>query len=176
MNFKKISALLVAVLFVAAMASAQASQYFKPSGIYLTPQIGFHSWGGSIPFGANAEYALNENIGIGGTLMAQFWSETYWSESLISIAAEVNYHFIKLDAEKIDLYVGVGLGYSIVSVSYDSGYTTGSSASSGLNLQPIIGARYYFSPKMAASLRLVGSLIGSYTGVGATAGVTFILN
>jgi hypothetical protein len=175
MNFKKIGVLLLSFVIVAAVASAGTKE-FSLGKIYLTPQIGFSSWGGSIPFGANVEYAMNENIGIGGTLMAQFWSETYWSESLISIAAEVNYHFIKLNAEKIDLYVGVGLGYSIVSVSYNSGYSTGSSAASGLNLQPIIGARYYFSPKMAASLRLVGSLIGGFTGFGATAGVSLVLN
>ncbi|MGA2587071.1 MAG: hypothetical protein ABSF88_08620 [Candidatus Aminicenantales bacterium] len=175
MNLKKIGVLLLSFVIVAAVASAGTKE-FSLGKFYLTPQIGFSSWGGSIPFGANAEYALNENIGIGGTVMAQFWSETGWSESLVSIAAEANYHFIKLNAEKIDLYVGAGIGYSVVSFSYSSGISTGFSGSSGLNLQPLIGARYYFSPKMAVSLRLVGSLIGDYTGIGATAGVTFILN
>lgn len=179
---KKISVLLVAVLIIAAMASAQGSAYFKPSGIYLTPQIGFYSWGGSIPFGANFEYGLNEKIGIGGTLMLQMWSGQYWKESNTSIAVEANYHLNELvksiDIQKLDLYVGAGLGYQVYSIKWNSGYEdwpSYSAGSSGLILQPIVGARYYFSPKMGVSVRLVGSLLGWGTGFGSTIGVTFNL-
>jgi len=172
---KKISVLLVAVLFASVLASAGPAEFNKGK-FYLTPQIGLSSWGGSIPFGANGEYAISENIGVGGTVMAQFWSEPYWKESLISIAAEAYYHFLKLNVAKLDLFVGAGLGYSVVSVTYDTGFTTGSDASSGLNIWPLVGARYYFSPKMAFSLRLIGSLLGNFTGFGAQAGVTFVLN
>jgi hypothetical protein len=42
-------------------------------------------------------------------------------------------------------------------------------------LEPIVGGRYYISPKVAISLRLVGAVVGGYTGFGATAGVTFVL-
>jgi len=174
MNLKKIGVLVLSFVMIAAVASAGTKE-FSMGKFYLTPQIGFGSWGGSVPFGASGEYAMTENIGIGGSVMAQFWSEEYWSESLINIAAEVNYHFIKLNAEKIDLYAGVGLGYSVVSVTYDSGWSTGSSAASGIYIQTVLGARYYFTPKMAASLRLIGSLTG-FSGFGAAAGVTFILN
>lgn len=192
MNFKKFCVMVLVVLTVAAVASAQArkpapapaaapsSEYFKPSAIYVTPQIGFYSWGGSIPFGANVEYALNDKIGVGGTLMLQFWSGTYWKESNISFSAEVNYHlnqFVKnLNVQKLDLYVGAGLGYSVYSIKWNSGYEdwTGYSAgSSGLILEPIVGARYYISPKMAISLRFVGSLLGWGAGFGTTIGVTF---
>jgi hypothetical protein len=174
MNLKKVGVLMLSFVIVAAVASAGTKE-FSMGKFYLTPQIGFGSWGSSIPFGANAEYALNENIGIGGTVMAQFWSEIYGSLTYIQLSAEVNYHFIKLQADKVDLYVGAGLGYGIVSTSYLAGYTIGGGASD-LILEPIVGVRYYFSPKMAASLRLVGSLVGGYSGFGATIGVTFILN
>jgi hypothetical protein len=174
MNFKKIGVLLLSFVIVAAVASAGVKE-FSMGKFYLTPQVGFGSWGGSIPFGANAEYALNENIGIGGTVMAQFWSEAFGSATYIMLSVEANYHFIKLVADKIDLYVGAGLGYGLISWSYGTGYASGGGGS-GLILEPIVGARYYFSPKMAASLRLVGSLVGGYSGIGATAGVTFILN
>jgi|WetSurMetagenome_2_1015567.scaffolds.fasta_scaffold139540_1 hypothetical protein len=172
---KKASVLLAVLLMVSGLASA-SSKEFSMGKFYLTPQVGFGSWGGSIPFGLNAEYALTENIGIGGTVMAQFWSETGWTESWITIFAEANYHFIKLAADKIDLYVGAGLGYGIYSVSYSSGYLTGGSGSSGLVLQPILGGRYYISPKMAISLRLMAPFLGGFTGFGAAAGVTFNLN
>jgi hypothetical protein len=82
---KKISVLLVAVLFVAGMASA-SSKEFSMGHFYLTPQVGFGSYGSSIPFGANAEYAISENIGIGGTVMAQFWSDVFGSVSYITLS------------------------------------------------------------------------------------------
>ena len=170
---KRVCVLLAVVLAVTGLATA-SSKEFSMGKFYLTPQVGFGSWGGSIPFGANAEYAISENIGIGGTVMAQFWSEAYGSASYIMFSAEANYHFIKLAAEKIDLYVGAGLGYGLISWSYGTGYNSGG-AGSGLILEPILGGRYYISPKMAISLRLVGSVVGGFTGFGATAGVTFLL-
>jgi len=171
---RKIFVAFLALAVCAGAALAGPKEYVKGK-FYLTPQVGFSSWGGSVPFGVNGEYAMTENIGIGGTVMAQFWSEASWKTSLISLAAEANYHFTKLNAEKFDLYAGAGLGYSIVSVSYNVGYLTGSGAASGLNLYPILGARYWFSPKIAGSVRLSGSLLGSFTGFGAAVGVTFIL-
>lgn len=171
---KRVCVLLAVVLAVTGLASA-SSKEFSIGHFYLTPQVGFGSWGGSIPFGASAEYALTDNIGIGGTVMAQFWSETGWTESWITISAEALYHFIKLAADKIDLYAGAGLGYGIYSVSYSSGFSTGASGSSGLVLEPILGGRYYISPKVAISLRLTGALVGGFTGFGAAAGVTFQL-
>jgi hypothetical protein len=172
---KKFGVLLAVLLVVSGLASA-TSKEFSMGKFYLTPQVGFASYGSSIPFGVNAEYALTENIGIGGTAMFQFWSDTWGSISWIMLSAEANYHFIKLMADKLDLYVGLGLGYGLYSVSYASGYLTGGSGSSGLILQPILGGRYYISPKMAISLRLTGSIVGGYTGIGAAAGVTFNLN
>ena len=147
---------------------------FSKGNFFLTPQVGFASWGGSVPFGVNAEYAISENIGVGGTAMAQFWSDTWGSVSWIMLSAEANYHFIKLNASKFDLYVGAGLGYGIYSVSYASGYIMGGTGSSGLILEPIVGGRYYISPKIAISLRLVGSLVRNH-GFEAAAGVTFKL-
>jgi hypothetical protein len=168
---------LVALLALAVFAGAAFAgpKEFMKGTFYLTPQLGFSSWGGSLPFGVNGEYAMTENIGVGGTVMAQFWSETYWKESLISLSAEALYHFIKLNADKFDIYGGAGLGYSIVSVSYNTGYFNGSSAASGLDLYPILGARYWFSPKIAASIRFNARVLGSFTGVGGVIGVTFIL-
>ncbi len=171
---KKIGALLVVVLALSGLASATTKE-FSMGHFYLTPQIGFASWGGSIPFGVNAEYAITDNIGVGGTVMAQFWSDTWGSVSWITVFAEANYHFIKLRADKLDLYAGAGLGYGIYSVSYASGFITGGTGSSGLILQPIVGARYYFSPKMAGSLRITTPFLGGFTGFGAAVGVTFLL-
>jgi hypothetical protein len=177
MTFKKIGMLLVAMLVVVGAASAAKippDQLFQKGKLWVTPQIGLYSWGGSIPFGANVEYALTPNIGIGGTAMAMFWSETDAKASLISIAAEAAYHFTTLKVDNLDLYAGGGLGYSIYSWTWNSGIYGTISGASGIYIETVLGGRYYFSPKMAVSLRLVGSLTG-FSGFGAQVGVSFNL-
>ena len=164
---------LAIVLVVSGLASATSKEFSK-GRFFLTPQVGYASWGG-MPFGVNAEYAISENIGVGGTAMAQFWSYGWGTASWITITANANYHFIKLAADKLDLYAGAELGYGIYSFSYTSGYDFGSNGASGLSLGAILGGRYFFSPKMAISLRLATPFLGSYTGFGGAIGVTFLL-
>lgn len=165
---------LLALVVFAGSALAGPKEFWK-GGIYVTPQIGLNSWG--LPFGVNAELGLTENIGVAGTAMFTIWNEGSLSETVINLAAEANYHFIKLNAQKIDVYAGGGLGYSIYSYKWNDGYGLGSGGSggSGIYVQTVVGARYYFNPKIAASVRLVGSLVGHWAGFGATVGVTFIL-
>ena len=110
---RKIMVTVLALAVLAGTAAAGTKEFWK-GGIYVTPQIVVNSWGGSIPFGVNAEYGLTENIGIGGSVMLNMWSEEYWSSTLIN-QADVAYHFTKLNAEKFDLYAGGGLGYSAYS-------------------------------------------------------------
>ncbi|MBN1939548.1 MAG: outer membrane beta-barrel protein [Candidatus Aminicenantes bacterium] len=175
---KKTTLVVVSVLVLLAGAATAGTKEFWKGGIYVTPQFGINSWGGSIPFGVNVEYGLTENIGIGGSAMFNFWSDEWWSETLINLAAEAAYHFTKIPTDKLDLYAGAGLGYSIYSWKYKSGYSgwdDSGSGSSGLYLQLIAGVRYFVSPKIAVSLRAIGSLIGHWAGVGGALGATFIL-
>ncbi len=172
-------ALLAVVLTLAVFSGIALAgpQEFQKGRFYLTPQVGLNSWGGGWPFGVNGELAIKEKIGLAGTAMFNMWSETYWSERLVNLAAEVNYHFIKIPVQKVDVYVGGGLGYSIYSWKWKSGLSgiEGGSGSSGIYVQTVLGGRYFFNPKIAASLRLVGSLVGHWAGFGATIGVTFLL-
>lgn len=170
--------LLVAVLALAVFAGTATAgpKEFWKGGIFVTPQFGFNSWGGSIPFGVNGEYALTENIGIGGSVMLNFWNETYWSSTLINFNADVAYHFTQVNAAKFDLYAGGGLGYSVYSYKYNSGYEDyGGVGASSIYIPLFVGARYFFNPKIAVNLRLVGSLTGSWSGIGGVIGVTFVL-
>jgi hypothetical protein len=173
---KKTLAVVVLALVVLAGTAAAGTQEFYKGGKWITPQIGINSWGGSIPFGVAGEFGVTENIGVGASIMANFWSESYWSSTLISFNADVAYHFTKVQAEKFDLYAGGGLGYSVYSYKYKSGYEDfGGVGSSSIYIPIFVGARYYFNPKMAISLRLVGSLTGSWSGFGGVLGVTFAL-
>jgi len=174
MTFRRISAVFIAVLLVSTLASAGTTEFGK-NRIFITPQVGINGW--AIPFGLNVEYGLTPNIGVGATGTFWAWGSTYWNETVISLNAEAAYHFTQLKFEKIDLYAGAGLGYSVYSWKWKSGFGAGligSTSGSGIHLTTFVGGRYYFTPKIAASLRLSGG-IGNWAGVGAAVGVTFSL-
>ena len=173
---KKLFVIVVLVLALGAGLATAGPAEFSKGNFFLTPQVGFASWGGGVfPFGVNAEYAVSENVGLGGSVMYQGWTEELGSVSLISFAFQANYHFIKLDASKFDLYAGAELGYGLYNITYDSGFSSGISGSSGFILAPVLGGRYFLSPTVALSLRLTGSLV-LRPGFGATVGVSFKLS
>lgn len=138
-----------------------ASLEFEKGNMFLTPQIGLNSY--AVPFGVNFEYAMTENIGVGGTVMMWIWNHG----TLILPSVDAAYHFTMLEVEKLDLFAGAGLGFAIFSAK--GGY----SGSSGIYISPFVAGRYWFSDKMAASLRVNVGLIGDWTGVGGLLGVTF---
>ena len=146
---------------------------FSKGSFYLTPQLGINTW--AVPFGLNAEYAITLNIGVGGTVMSWFWGNIWYSYSIIYPSLEGAYHFTKLNMDKLDLYAGAGLGFAIFSYSTKVAGFSGTLGSSGLVLGIILGARYYFTPNIAASLRINGSFLSGWGGFGGTIGVTFRL-
>jgi hypothetical protein len=167
MNIKKIILTTLVILLSVSMLSAayykktvkqSSGLSFNKGVLYVTPQIGFNSW--AIPFGANVEYAMTENIGVGGTVMAWFWS----GEGLIIPSAEAAYHFTMLDVPKLDLSAGGGIGFAV---------STGGGTSA---IYPfvLINGRYFFQPKMAINLRFNMSF-GTWGTAGGLFGVTFIL-
>lgn len=173
---KKTLAVVVLTLVAFAGTALAGTQEFYKGGKWITPQIGINSWGGSIPFGVAGELGITENIGVGASVMMNLWSDTYWSNTLINFNADVAYHFTKVQAAKFDLYAGGGLGYSVYSYKYKMGYEDfGGVGASGIYIPIFVGARYYFNPKMAVSLRLVGSLTGHWSGFGGVLGLTFAL-
>ena len=71
-----------------------------------------------------------------------------WSYKYIPIGVTANYHF-KLDEPKIDPFVGLGLGYNVISCSVTGTFNGDCGYSSGIYAIARAGARYFFSPKMA---------------------------
>jgi hypothetical protein len=169
---KKIFLALMALLVLSGAALAGTNEFSKGS-FFLTPQVGINSW--AVPFGVNVEYAITPNIGVGGTVMAWFWGDTWYSYSMIYPSLEGAYHFTKLDMDKVDLYAGAGLGFGIYSYSAKEAGFSGTLGSSGLVLGIILGGRYYFTDKIAASLRINGSFLSGWGGFGGTLGVTIRL-
>ena len=169
----KLSLLLVlAICLSFSLTSLSAEEFYKGTQI-VTPVIGLNEF--TIPFGANFEYGLTDNIGISGTGMVWIWSSEFWTNSIYSISIDGAYHFTKINVDKLDLFAGAGIGFSIYSFSWKDAYKgmlDGGAGSSGLYLEPFIGARYYVAPKIALFSRLYFDLIGDWTGFGAIIGAS----
>ena len=169
MKIKKIMVVLLAIIVCTSLALSAAPKkiaklQFHKGDKFLTPQIGLNSY--ATPFGANFEYAITENIGVGGTVMIALWNDWGYKNSLIMPSVDGAYHFTKLNVEKLDLFAGVSIGYAIFNSDYVSW-------SSGLDLSPYVAARYWFSEKLGVSLRVNYSLLGDFSSYGTFLGVVF---
>jgi len=170
---KSIVSLLVVLFF--SLTAFAGEQEFAQGRVFVTPQIGLDEW--ATPVGVSVEFAITENIGVGGTVMFSFWSDNWGlgkiKQSIITPSVDAYYHFTSIDLDKFDLFAGASLGYSIYSWSWDfAGDDWGGAAGSGLYLSPFIGARYFLTEKLAISLKAYFSAIGDFNGVGGALGVT----
>lgn len=169
----------ILMVMMLSLSGFAGKKEFSEGSWYLTPQVALYKYAPN--FGASLEYALTENIGIGGTLMLAFWSDNAGgygkiSQTLITPSIDGYYHFTEIDAKKLDVFAGASLGYSIYSWSWDGpGSNWSDSGASNLFLGPFAGARYYFNKNTAAYLNLNFSLIGHWSSVGVVVGVTFKL-
>ncbi|HEX8943039.1 MAG TPA: hypothetical protein VF785_07880 [Gemmatimonadaceae bacterium] len=173
-----VSRVFIAVACVAVTAQSALAQVVKGSasapmfGVGYTdigPTVGLGGLNGaSASFGGRFEHAIKTLPDMGnGILGIQVAAEYYsWSANAsgagftysssikyIPIGVTANYHF-KLDEQpKFDPFVGLGLGYNIVSCSYSSNFGSSFNGncgySSGIYFIGRAGARYFFSPKMA---------------------------
>jgi outer membrane protein W len=161
-----VSALAVLVLnapAVSAQAKPAAPQNFGMGYTDVGPTIGLGGLGSaSAAFGGRFEHAIktlpdlaNGVLGIQAGVDYYSWSSGAiggysWSYKYIPVGVTANYHFV-LEDKRFDPFVGLGLGYNVVSCSW-SGPTIGSNDcgySSGIYFIGKAGARYFFNPKMA---------------------------
>lgn len=169
---RHLSKMVVAIACLAAAAQTAVAQkgaapMFNVGYSDIGPTVGVGNLAGaSASFGGRFEHAIKALPDMGnGVLGIQVAAEYYsWSSSFrsgtsvfessikyIPIGVTANYHF-KLDEPKFDPFVGLGLGYNIVSCSY-SGTFTGSGDcgyNSAIYFIGRAGARYFFKPSMAA--------------------------
>jgi hypothetical protein len=106
--------------------------------------------GGRLERGWRAMPDLGDGI-VGLQIGADYysWSVGSSSWSYIPIGATANYHFV-LENRKIDPFLGLGLGYSIVSCNFDGFGGTDLCANSAIYFIGRAGGRYFFSDRMAA--------------------------
>jgi hypothetical protein len=148
-----VAALAIVVASDAQPASAQFAIGFTDIGAV----VGLGGLGdASLSFGGRFERGLRaapEGLGT-GVLGLQFgadyysWSGPGWDYSYIPVGATVNYHF-NLENDRLDPFLGLGLGFQIVSCNYQGAFDYCSGYSSGIYPIGRAGLRYFLSPNLA---------------------------
>lgn len=112
----------------------------------------------NIAFGGRFEKVFKKLPDLGNGLLGieisadvYSWSSGQYSIRYIPVAGTANYHF-KLDPKnKVDLFLGAGLGFLATSCSYSGAGSTGCGGyGSNLYFVGRAGGRYFFTPTLAA--------------------------
>ncbi len=156
-----IRAVAVAAVWVAVGSSGALAQKsgggFREGSTDIGPVVGLGGIGGAgLSFGGRFERAIKRLPDLGDGVLALQLSADYYSNSntigtvgysfkYIPIGATVNYH-IKVNDSKFDPFVGAGLGYLVVSSSFNG---TGYSNGSGIYFVGRAGLRYYLANGVA---------------------------
>jgi hypothetical protein len=156
-----VAATVAAFAETAAAQAKPASTGFGTGYTDIGPAVGFGNIGkASASYGARFERAVKPLPDYDGLLGIQASIDYYsystpfggsrWNYKHMPIGVTANYHF-NVDYPAIDLFLGVGLGYSVRSCG-----VTGTSAmndcgySSGVYGIGRVGGRYFFTSKVAA--------------------------
>jgi len=155
---RKTLSLVAAAAFVATSVAGAQKGGTPSFGLGYTdigPTVGLGGINGaSASFGGRFEHAIKALPDMGNGMLgiqvaAEYYSWSNFGDSFkyIPIGATANYHFNVQSQPKFDPFLGLGLGYDIVSCNIQG---FGNCAySSGLYFIGRAGARYFFAPSMA---------------------------
>jgi len=154
-----LGAALSAALVTPSGATAQLTKGQKTLGVH----VGLSGVGSAAAIGVNGDVAYNDRISIGAWLDTWSYGDNYtytggtakWNVRYIALAGTGAYHFPIESNPKWDPFVGLALGYYIVSSSTSStfGGSYGGSASR-VFVGGFGGARYHFKPNVAGVARV----------------------
>ncbi|MBN8583763.1 MAG: hypothetical protein J0M37_01615 [Ignavibacteria bacterium] len=156
--------LLLSTVIICASSFSQ----LKEKDNLLGGSLGFWAKGNVPMFGVNFESQLTQagigTVGLGGIFRYYTFTNTYGNGdsrrySFTSIGAQLNYNFNQIGDGSFVPYFGVVAGYNYVNNTYtdvtrNAVYITDVSYSSGAWLWGQLGMRYFFSPKVAGTVRL----------------------
>jgi hypothetical protein len=157
---KKINLAIIVLLLFTVSSFAQ----LKEKDNLLGPSLGFWPSGSAPTFGLNYEYQISQveigTISLGGvfrytTFRHDYPDNDYYDYNFYTFGFQSNYNFNQIGDGKFVPFVGLVLGYNSVSESYvnSNGYIYTSGYNSGLWLWIQFGMRYFFSPRVAGSVR-----------------------
>jgi hypothetical protein len=149
------------------IAAASSMGQLKEKDNLLGGSLGFWAKGNAPMFGVNFESQLTQagigTVGLGGIFRYYTFTNTYGNGdsrkySFSSIGAQLNYNFNQIGDGSFVPYLGIVAGYNYVNNTYtdvtrNAVYVTDISYSSGAWLWGQLGMRYFFSPKVAGSVR-----------------------
>jgi len=146
-------------LLLPARADAQFAKGQKNLGVH----VGMSGVGSAAALGVSGELAYTDRIGIG--VWADTWSygEDFstvlgpgsWDIRYIALAGTGAYHFEVKSNPKIDPFLGLALGYFVVSTETQAaGSITYTGDASRMFIGGFGGARYYFKPTMSGVARV----------------------
>jgi hypothetical protein len=138
------------------------------------------------PLGAGFEVMMSDNLGIGGTIMCDKWSDYLgmfggkWTFRLFKPSFDISYHFRAKKIAGMDFVAGAGLGYSLISVNNELGNQYKGGLKSEPHLAPFLGTNLYFWEdrpgflgRLAVTLKAVWSVTGRFSGVYGSIGITY---
>jgi len=136
-------------------ASAQGG--FTATILDIGPTVGLGGIGSaSLAIGGRLEKGIRTLPNMGNGILGIQASFDYYSYGItgydyryIPIGATANYHFVLENTPKFDPFLGLGLGYSILSCDF-RGTGQDFCPNSGIYFIGRAGARYYFQERMAA--------------------------
>lgn len=152
---KIISSLLFTVLVLGGLtANAQFEKGDKLLNLGLN--LGGTYGGGGIGIGGSYEVGIHDFISVGGQADFVSWSNGFggykWKYNFLTLGVRGSYHFGKhfLENDKLDLYAGPAIGYTISKYKDPSGWSGSyvNDYGSGVFFGAFAGARYYFKPSM----------------------------
>jgi hypothetical protein len=138
----------------------------KQGDSFLGASIGLWTKGNTPVIGANFESEVagskSGTFGIGGLFRYHGYNEVYSNGSsrdynFSSLGFQANYNFTKIGSGEFVPYIGLTLGYNNVSQTYvnrNNAVINSDTYSSGIWIWGQLGARYFFSSKVAGTFRV----------------------
>jgi hypothetical protein len=192
-----LQAIFIVLFFFFALTSVSVSpqdKKFSKGSVFVTGQIGVNSYVATedpfntmpFPVGASYEFSLSDNIGIGGTIMFDKWSDYLgcfcgkFTFLIFKPSLDFVYHLDTVKIKGLDFFVGANLGYSILSVSNELGNENISDLQSEPHISPFLGTHFYFwgnesglLSKILVTVKVSWSVTGDFSGVYGLVGITY---
>ena len=157
MTRKLIGIVVVALLAGSAALVRPVSAQFSASILDIGPTIGLGGIGSaSLAIGGRLEKGIrtlpnmgNGILGIQASFDYYSYGESFYDYRYIPLGVTANYHFVIENSPKIDPFIGLGLGYSILSCDF-TGIGVDVCPNSGIYFIGRLGGRYYFQERIAA--------------------------
>jgi hypothetical protein len=162
MRMSVMKVLATATLIVGLMVPGRVAAQYEVGQKYLGAHIGLSGVGSSAAFGVNGELAYKDRIGIGAWIDTWSYGDSFgtalggvnWDVRYIALAGTGSYHIAIESSPKWDPFVGLALGYYLVSTTSNiTGATYGGDANR-IFLGGFGGARYFFKQNLSGVARL----------------------